>query len=168
MVPATLPELPPEHRQDKLSKAPSNTRTAQDDGQRSWPQRLLIEKVIAELEGVPAGGRNAALNHAAWTLRRWIVVGALEQADVEDALYVPALNNALTRDDGARPDLGTIRGGLNKGLLVLIDVGTGGSTAIPEGPRQGDNVIDPDRRSVALPRLKAASGAATCCAAGWR
>jgi hypothetical protein len=41
---------------------------------------------------VAPGGRNAALNHAAWTLGRWIAAGALEQRDVEDALYAAALN----------------------------------------------------------------------------
>ena len=42
--------------------------------------------VIANLEATQPGGRNAALNHAAWTLGRWIAAGALEQADVEDTL----------------------------------------------------------------------------------
>ena len=45
-----------------------------------------MEKVIASPEGVPPGGRNDALNHGAWTLGRWIVAGAFELADVEDAL----------------------------------------------------------------------------------
>ena len=54
------------------------------------------------LEGVPSGGRNTALNHAAWTLGRWIAAGALEQAEVEDALYVAALSNGLVHDDGER------------------------------------------------------------------
>jgi hypothetical protein len=39
--------------------------------------------------------------------------------------------------------------------------GRGGSTAIPIA-EAGDNAIGPDNRSAALPRLKAASGAATC------
>jgi hypothetical protein len=43
-------------------------------------------EVIASPEGVPPGGRNDALNHGAWTLGRWIVAGAFELADVEDAL----------------------------------------------------------------------------------
>ena len=52
-----------------------------------------MEKVIVRLEGVPSGGRNTALNHAAWTLGRWIAAGALEQAEVEDALYVAVPSN---------------------------------------------------------------------------
>ena len=38
---------------------------------------------MADLEAVPPGGRNTALNHAAWMLGRWIAAGALEQAEVE-------------------------------------------------------------------------------------
>ena len=30
-----------------------------------------LDSVIAGLEGIAPGGRNAALNHAAWTLGRW-------------------------------------------------------------------------------------------------
>jgi hypothetical protein len=78
--------------------------------------------VIAELEEVPPGGRNAALNHAAWTLGRWIAAGALEQAEVEDALYVAALTNGLVRDDGARQTWATIRSGLSAGLQQPIDL----------------------------------------------
>jgi hypothetical protein len=120
--PASLPELPPENRQDELSRAPSARRprktTASDRGRGG----AYLEKVIAELEEVPPGGRNAALNHAAWTLGRWIAAGALEQAEVEDALYVAALTNGLVRDDGARQTWATIRSGLSAGLQQPIDL----------------------------------------------
>jgi hypothetical protein len=43
--------------------------------------------VIDGLEDARPGGRNAALNAAAWTLGRWVAAGALDQVDVEDALY---------------------------------------------------------------------------------
>jgi hypothetical protein len=49
--------------------------------------------VIPNLEARQPGGRNAALNHAVWTLGRRIAAGALEQADVEDALYAAAVAN---------------------------------------------------------------------------
>jgi hypothetical protein len=61
-----------------------------------------MASVIASLEGVAPGGRNDALNRAAWTLGRWIGSGALEQSDVEDALYAVATRNGLVADDGAR------------------------------------------------------------------
>ena len=61
-----------------------------------------MHSVIAGLKGTPPGGRNAALNRAAWTLGRWVAAGALEQADVEDELYVAAEANHLVADDGER------------------------------------------------------------------
>jgi hypothetical protein len=60
------------------------------------------EKVIADLEDVPPGGRNDTLNHVAWKLGRWIAAGALEQAGVEDALYAAVKANGLVADDGER------------------------------------------------------------------
>lgn len=75
-----------------------------------------MAKVIADLAGVAPGGRNNALNHAAWTLGHWVAAGALGQAAVEDALYVAALRNGLVADDGPRQCWATIRSGLSKGL----------------------------------------------------
>ena len=51
---------------------------------------------------MPPGGRNTALNHAALILGRWNGAGALEQAEVEDALYAAAERSGLIADDGAR------------------------------------------------------------------
>jgi hypothetical protein len=61
-----------------------------------------MTQVIADLAATPPGRRNDALNHAAWTLGRRIVSGALEQADVEEALYAAAVANGLAADDGER------------------------------------------------------------------
>src|SRR5919202_4277466 len=74
-----------------------------------------MEQVIVGLEGVPVGGRNAALNHAAWTLGRWIAAGALEQRDVEDALYAAAGRNGLVAEDSQRQTWATIRSGPGAG-----------------------------------------------------
>jgi hypothetical protein len=57
-----------------------------------------MDEAIADLEDVPSGGRNNALNHAAWMLGRWNAAGALEQAEVEDALYAAAVANGLVAD----------------------------------------------------------------------
>jgi hypothetical protein len=75
-----------------------------------------MARVVDNLVGAQPGGRNAALNHAAWTLGRWVVVGALEQACVEDALYAAAERNGLVSDDGQRQTWATIRSGINAGL----------------------------------------------------
>ena len=77
-----------------------------------------LTKLIDELARVPAGGRNAALNKTAWKLGQWVAAGALEQAEVEDALYAAAEANGLVSDpkDGPRKTWATIRSGLSKGL----------------------------------------------------
>ena len=79
---------------------------------------------LDNLASVAPGGRTAALNHAAWTLGRWIAAGALEQADVEDALDVAAVANGLLADDGERQCWATIRSGLGAGPQQPADLGT--------------------------------------------
>src|SRR5919204_2188777 len=81
-----------------------------------------MEQVIANRKGVPPGGRNNALNHAARTLGHWIAAGALDQGEVEDALYGAAERNGLVADDGARQCWATIRSGLGAGLQQPIDL----------------------------------------------
>ena len=81
-----------------------------------------MDGVIRNLETATRPGRNNALNHAAWTLGRWIAAGALEQTDVEDALYAAALANGLVADDGERQCWATIRSGLGAGLRQPADL----------------------------------------------
>jgi len=81
-----------------------------------------MTQVLDNLASAAPGTRNAALNHAAWTLGRWIAAAALEQANVEDGLYGAALRNGLVNDDGERQTWATIRGGLSAGLLQPINV----------------------------------------------
>jgi hypothetical protein len=72
----------------------------------------------------PDSGRNNALNHAAWTLGHWVAAGALDQREVEDALYGAAERNGLVSDpkDGPRKTWATIRSGLSAGLQRPIDL----------------------------------------------
>jgi hypothetical protein len=74
-----------------------------------------MAKVLVSVAAVQPGGRNDALNHAAWTLGRWIATGALEQTDVEDELYAAAERNGLVADDGQHQCWATIGSGLSKG-----------------------------------------------------
>ena len=78
--------------------------------------------VLANLEQATPGGRNTALNAAAFTLGRWIAAGALEQSTVEDALYAAAERNELVNDDGQRRCWATIRSGLGAGLQQPVDL----------------------------------------------
>ena len=79
-----------------------------------------MDEAIADLEAVPPGGRHTALNHAARMLGRWNGAGALEQAEVEDALYAAAVANGLVADDGERQCWVTIGSGLGAGLREPI------------------------------------------------
>lgn len=72
--------------------------------------------VIRNLSTAQAGGRNAALNQAAWSLGRWVAAGALDQSAVEDQLYVAAQQNGLVEDDGERQTWATIRSGIGAGI----------------------------------------------------
>ena len=81
-----------------------------------------MAQVLDNLASAAPGGRNAALNHAAWTLGRWIAASALEQGDIEDGLCAAAERNDLVADDGQRQCWATIRSGLSKGLLRPIDL----------------------------------------------
>jgi hypothetical protein len=127
-VPSNAPGVQPEHttREGNLldpDSLPSFPREPKRPTRISAPVRgdrrrgeAYMARVVDNLVGAQPGGRNAALNHAAWTLGRWVVVGALEQACVEDALYAAAERNGLVSDDGQRQTWATIRSGINAGL----------------------------------------------------
>jgi hypothetical protein len=109
-----LPALPPEQRHaDELQRMPTAKmlpRTTDSDRRRG---EAYMAQVLDKLASEATGGRNAALNHAAlnyaaWTLGRWIAAGVLEQACVEDVLYVGAVRNGLVADDGERQTWPTI------------------------------------------------------------
>jgi hypothetical protein len=120
--PSTLPAVPLEPNRPELRSTPTARvvrRTT--DGDRRHGEAYM-DSVIAGLETTAPGGRNTALNHAAWTLGRWVAAGALEQRDVEDELYSAAVANGLVVDDGDRQTWATIRSGLSAGLQQPIDL----------------------------------------------
>jgi hypothetical protein len=51
-----------------------------------------------------------------------IAAGALDQTEVEEALYAAAVANGLVADDGERQCWATIRSGLGAGLQEPIDL----------------------------------------------
>jgi hypothetical protein len=121
---ATLPVLPPEPNRPELRSTPTAKvvrRTTDSDRRRG---EAYMDRVIVGVERTPLGGRNDALNHATWTLGRWIAAGALKQGDVEDELYAAAECNGLFDDDGVRQCWATIRSGLGAGLQEPIDLDT--------------------------------------------
>jgi len=107
--PSTLPALPVERR-------PAGRPKVAVGGDRHRGEAYMAQ-VLDNLASTQPGGRNAALNHAAWTLGGWVAAGKLEQGDVEDGLYAAAERCGLVADDGERQCWATIRSGLGKGLL---------------------------------------------------
>jgi hypothetical protein len=110
-----LPPLPTQPRR----AARMDRQLIDGDGRRG---EAYMDKVIANFEAATPGGRNAALNHAAWTLGRWVAAGALAQAEVEETLYAAAELNGLVADDGQRQCWATIRSGLNAGMQEPVDL----------------------------------------------
>jgi HNH endonuclease len=120
--PATLPELPPEPEPLRVRHlAPPAVLREPTTHERRRGEAYLT-RLIDELARVPAGGRNAALNKTAWKLGQWVAAGALDQGEVEDALYGAAERNGVVADDGARQCWATIRSGLSAGLQQPIDL----------------------------------------------
>jgi hypothetical protein len=114
---ATLPELPPDLV--RSSTVGRSAPTVSDDRRRA---EAYMAQVLENLAKVAPGGRNATLNHAAWTLGRWIAAGALDQSNVEDGLYSAAQRNGVIADDGERQTWATIRSGLSAGLHEPVDL----------------------------------------------
>ena len=117
---STLPEMPVVPQPPKARRVRVRVRVrVRGDHRRG---EAYPAKVIDELAKTPSGGRNSALNHAAWTLGRWIAATALEQAEVEDALYAAARANRLLADDGERQCWAMIGSGLDAGLQQPKDL----------------------------------------------
>jgi hypothetical protein len=116
----TLPELAREQKGLRPS-ARSTPKVSGDHGRAE----AYMTQVLDNLATVASGGRNAALNRAAWTLGRWVAAGELEQATVEDGLYAAADQNGLVADDGERQTWATIRSGLSAGLQQAFDLDDG-------------------------------------------
>jgi hypothetical protein len=112
--PRTLPELPMERRPARPRKE------AVGDNSRNQAYLRKVADNVARM--VPGSGRNNALNGAAWTLGHWLAAAALEQGEVENALYTAAEQNGLVADDGERQCWATIRSGLAAGLRQPIDL----------------------------------------------
>jgi hypothetical protein len=69
-----------------------------------------------------------------------VAAGALDQAEVEDALYAAAEQNGLVSDpkDGPRKTWATIRSGLGTGLREPIDLDTDDRPPVRRRRRKGE------------------------------
>jgi hypothetical protein len=122
---ATVPELPPEPTRPELRLLAIGVTLRKPTDRQRRRAAAYMDKVVRNLARMtPNSGRNAALNGAAWTLGHWVAAGALDQHEVEDALYDAAECNGLVAEDGQRQCWATIRSGLSKGLQQPIDLDT--------------------------------------------
>ncbi|MBV9327471.1 MAG: HNH endonuclease [Chloroflexi bacterium] len=123
LEPARLPDLPAERAVLAMRRLPVASVPREPTERERRRGEAYLAKVIGDLAKVAAGGRNDALNRAAWKLGQWVAAGALNQAAVEDALFAAAERNGLVSDpqDGPRKTWATIRSGLSKGLQQPVD-----------------------------------------------
>lgn len=78
---------------------------------------------IAALAVTAPGGRNHALNRAAFSLFQLVAGGELDQHEVTERLIDACHRNGLVKDDGLRTVIATIRSGSNAGIQHPRDRG---------------------------------------------
>lgn len=84
-------------------------------GATAYARKALLE-IAAEIAATAEGGRNAALNGAAYRLGRMVGGGQIDRADVEHALTDAALAAGLTPTEIAQ----TLRSGLDSGITAPL------------------------------------------------
>ncbi|WP_238296822.1 bifunctional DNA primase/polymerase, partial [Methylobacterium soli] len=112
--------------------APEPPRQSTDDRRRAYGEAALA----AERERVATcgkGGRNEALNKAAFALGTLVGSGCLGEAQVRAALTDAAQACGLLKDDGPRACQATLTSGLRAGILKPRDVPESGDYAIDVG-----------------------------------
>ena len=78
--------------------------------------RAALSGQVAEVSATPSGGRNIALNAAAFRLGRLAARGWISRTDIEAGLQSAAQSNGLLAEDGERSVNATINSGLCAGL----------------------------------------------------
>lgn len=73
-----------------------------------------VFRILDELNGVGQGGRNVALNQAAFALGRFVGAGALNQTDAEAALDSAAAAIGVTKTEALKTIKSGLRAGANK------------------------------------------------------
>jgi putative DNA primase/helicase len=115
---------------------PSNggvdSRTAEN--RRKYALSALM-RVTADLAGTLQGGRNDALNKAAFALGCLVGAGILSESTVRAELVEAASRNGLLKDDGRDAVLKTLNSGLSSGIINPIDLSQIGTRV--SSPRMG-------------------------------
>jgi len=90
---------------------------ATEQQQRSAYGQIALAREVGELTTTLQGGRNDALNAAAYSLGQLVGGGELAEEEVAQALLRACQGNGLLKDDGQTACERTIRSGLAKGRL---------------------------------------------------
>lgn len=100
--------------------APIRISTAKPTIRRTAPAdiygRSALNSEIRELSKIGQGGRNNALNCAAFKLAQLVAGGELDHDEVEHALQYACTRNGLAHDDGWHSVNATIRSGMHAGM----------------------------------------------------
>lgn len=98
--------------------------------------RAVLDKLSNDLASETTGGRNDALNKAAFTMGGFVAAGAISRAEVEASLTNASHRNGLAKDDGMTAVEKTIASGLQSGVahpFSLDDTATTGDNAAEIG-----------------------------------
>jgi hypothetical protein len=133
----TIPELPahvldlirtrPERPEPPRQRADDGPRTTVGDiGERERAfANAALAACTADVAGTGAGGRNVALNGAAYRMGRQIAAGRIGRAEVERALEAACEANGLARADGWASIRKTLASGIEAGMqnpaAALVD-----------------------------------------------
>ncbi len=109
--------------EEKKSKRPAEngakapTASAIEGGYRERQYaKAALDGCAIQLANSRPGGRNDALNKAAFRLGTMIARGWIPRATVEQRLYEAAVQNCSVKDDGSIAALATIKSGIEAGL----------------------------------------------------
>jgi hypothetical protein len=80
-----------------------------------------LDRIAAELAGVPRGNRNNSANAAAFEMGRMVARSWIDESTVIDALFRACEANGLVADDGASSVRDTILSGLKAGIAKPHD-----------------------------------------------
>ena len=106
-----------------------------------------LENEIKELALCCSGGRNTALNAAAFNLGALVAAGALSREQVESELYGACQQNGLIGDDGEQSFYKTLRSGIEKGMAHPREIpeATNIPVAYSDGTKGNETSVSADR-----------------------
>jgi RecA-family ATPase len=101
--------------EDKKPRSNGNGKAATAEDFDPQYYRTALKNECERVSAMTKGGRNEALNKAAFSLFQLVAMGALDENEVRGRLYAAAEACGLVADDGAESVLATIKSGAKGG-----------------------------------------------------